>query len=122
MLKSYVIEENKATVRNDKLVCRLRDANVSREQFRLFAAQRAYIATNFVRLLRRGVELAEQLGDEALATALQQNLNDELGLDEMGLPKRELHHGVWKADYLETLGLEADVEGFPLLEGTRANV
>lgn len=122
MLKSFVIEKNRSTVRNDELVHRLRDCCVSRDEYRLFAAQRAYIATNFVHLLRRGVILAEEAGDASLAEALRANLDDELGIDESGVARAELHHGKWKADYLRSLGLEADLEGFPLLTGTKANV
>lgn len=121
-LKEYVISENKAVVRYDPVVLALSRKMVDRTQYKLYAAQRAYVATNFIRLVDKGAQLARAIGDTELAVAFQSNLNDELGVGPDGKRHVELDHRVWKSNYLRALGLRADIEGFPLLRETRAHV
>jgi pyrroloquinoline quinone (PQQ) biosynthesis protein C len=121
-LKDYVISENKAVVRDNVVLAALREKTLDCAQFKLFAAQRAYVATNFVRLVKKAMEMALAVGDTELAAALRANLDDELGIGPDGLVNPELNHLNWKIVYLDALGLEADVSGFPLLEATRAHV
>jgi len=121
-LKQYVINANRSIVREDRFIKKLRTTDLTREQFRLFAAQRAYIATNFIKLLEKGVILAKHLEDEKLALTLQSNLNDELGLDEFGNRQVSLNHGQWKSDYLKALNIKTDEENFPLLSCTKNSV
>jgi pyrroloquinoline quinone (PQQ) biosynthesis protein C len=121
-LKEYVISENKAVVRYDPVVLALSRKLIDRTQYKLYAAQRAYVATNFIRLVDKGAQLARAVGDVELAEAFQSNLNDELGVGADGQRHQELDHRVWKTNYLRALGLKADVQGFPLLRETRAHV
>lgn len=121
-LKEYVISENKAVVRCDPVVLALSRKLVDRTQYKLYAAQRAYVATNFIRLVEKGALLARMACDYELADAFQSNLNDELGVGADGKKHYELDHRVWKGNYLRALGLKADVQGFPLLRETRAHV
>ena len=121
-LKDYVISENKAVVRNDPVVLALLRKSLNRTQYKLYAAQRAYVATNFIRLVDKGAGLAREAGDEELAAALQANLNDEIGMAADGNRYDALDHRQWKATYLRAIGIKADVKGFPLLSETRAHV
>lgn len=121
-IKNYVVAENKHVVRNDSVVIALRDGNLDHSQYKLFAAQRAYVATNFVRLVDKASKLAIEIGDHELADALQSNLRDELGIDPDGKYREDLDHRKWKENYLQAIGIEADVKGFPLLNGTQAHV
>jgi|GEM_PF-2207643 len=121
-LKDYVISENKAVVRYDRVVLALSRKLLDQTQYKLYAAQRAYVATNFIRLVDKGAQLARSIGDFELAEAFQSNLNDELGVGPDGKRYEELDHRVWKTNYLLALGLKADLKGFPLLSETRAHV
>jgi len=121
-LKNYVITENKAVVRSDPVVLALLDKSLNRTQYKLFAAQRAYVATNFIRLVDKAAQLARELGDMELADALQSNLNDEIGMGPDGKTYPELDHRKWKGNYLRAIGIEPDVKGFPLLDATQAHV
>jgi pyrroloquinoline quinone (PQQ) biosynthesis protein C len=121
-LKNYVFSENKAVVRNDPVILALLGKTLNRTQYRLYAAQRAYVATNFIRLVDKAAKLARELGDEELAAALQSNLHDEIGMGPDGNRYDALDHRKWKATYLRALGIEADVQGFPLLQATRAHM
>lgn len=121
-LKEYVISENKAVVRRDPVVLALARRELNVTQYKLYAAQRAYVATNFIRLVDKGANLARAIGDVELAAALQANLNDEIGMGEDGKTHIELDHRQWKANYLHAIGIKPDVQGFPLLHETRAHV
>jgi pyrroloquinoline quinone (PQQ) biosynthesis protein C len=121
-LKNYVISENSAVVRRDPVVLALLRKTLSKTQYKLYAAQRAYVATNFIRLVEKGARLAREIGDAELADALQSNLNDEMGVGPDGKTYPELNHRNWKINYLRSIGIEADLKDFPLLRETRAHV
>lgn len=121
-LKDYVISENKAVVRDDEVVLALLRKSLNHTQYRLYAAQRAYVATNFIRLVDKGARLARDAGDVELAATLQSNLNDEIGLGGDGKTHDALDHRKWKETYLRAIGIKADVPGFPLLRETQAHV
>jgi len=121
-LKNYVISENKAVVRDDPVVVSLLRKQLNKAQYKLYAAQRAYVASNFLRLVDKAAQLAHALGDEELALALQSNANDEIGLGPDGKIHYELNHRQWKTTYLRAIDIDADIEGFPLLPGTQAHV
>jgi hypothetical protein len=121
-LKTYVISENKAVVRRDPVVLALLGKTLNKIQYKLYAAQRAYVATNFIRLVDKAAKLAREYGDEALAATLQSNLNDEIGMGQDGKTHDELDHRKWKANYLRAIGIEADIKGFPLLQATQGHV
>jgi Iron-containing redox enzyme len=121
-LKYYVIEENRAVVRDNPVILALRNRALTAAQFKLYAAQRACVATNFIGLVHRGLSLARLAGDAALAAALQSNLDDEAGIGVDGIADPDRNHRNWKIAYLNALGLGADRADFPLLDGTRAHV
>jgi hypothetical protein len=121
-LKDYVISENTAVVRRDPVVLSLLRKSLSKTQYKLYAAQRAYVATNFIRLVEKGARLAREIGDADLAGALQSNLDDEMGMGPDGKIYATLNHRNWKINYLRSLGIEADLKDFPLLRDTRAHV
>ncbi|MBV8124435.1 MAG: hypothetical protein JOY60_16155 [Burkholderiaceae bacterium] len=121
-LKDYVISGCKEVVRENPVVLALQRKSYDRAQYKLYAAQRAYVATNFIRLLKKGQGLAFEFGDVELAGVLQSNLNDEQGIGPDGQYDHALSHLNWKIDYLRALGLEADVPEFPLLPGTQRHV
>lgn len=121
-LKYYVIEENRAVVRDNPVILAMRRRALSRAQFKLYAAQRACVATNFIGLVHRGAQLARLAGDMGLAAALQSNLDDEAGIGADGIADPDRNHRNWKIAYLNALGLSADMAGFPLLDGTQAHV
>ncbi len=121
-LKNYVISENKSVVRDDPVVLALLRKELNKAQYKLYAAQRAYVASNFLRLVDKAAHLARALGDEELAAALQANANDEIGMGADGKIHYELNHRQWKTTYLRAIDIDADIDGFPLLPGTRAHV
>jgi hypothetical protein len=121
-LKNYVISENTAVVRRDPVVLALLRKSLNRTQYKLYAAQRAYVATNFIRLVDKGARLAREIGDAELADALQSNLNDEMGMGPDGKFYDALNHRNWKINYLRSIGIEADLKDFPLLRETHAHV
>ncbi len=120
-LKDYVIAENKAVVRHDPVVLALMRKQVDARQYKLYAAQRASVASNFVRLVVKAAGAARAIGDEALAAALEANADDELGRDSDGVVRQERNHRNWKVSYLRTLGIDAEAPEFPLLPSTRAH-
>jgi len=121
-LKNYVISENTGVVRRDPVVLALLRKSLNTTQYKLYAAQRAYVATNFIRLVEKGARLAREIGDVELAGALQSNLNDEMGMAPDGKIYDALNHRNWKINYLRSIGIEADLKDFPLLRETRAHV
>lgn len=120
-LKDYVIAENKAVVRNDPVVLSLMRKQLNKRQYKLYAAQRASVASNFVRLVVKAADAARIAGDLQLAAALDANADDELGRDGEGRIREERNHRNWKLAYLCALGIEAESPDFPLLPGTRAH-
>ena len=120
-LKDYVISENKAVVRNDPVVLALMRKQLNARQYKLYAAQRASVATNFVRLVVKAAAGARAIGDTALAEALEANAADELGHDENGVLHEDRNHRNWKLAYLRALSLNVERSDFPLLPGTRAH-
>ena len=120
-LKDYVIGQNKAVVRNDPVVLALMRKQLDARQYKLYAAQRASVANNFVRLVVRAAQAARAMGDVELAEALEANADDELGRGFDGVVRAERNHRNWKLAYLRALGIDADAPGFPLLPGTRAH-
>jgi len=120
-LKDYVISENKAVVRNDPVVLALMRKQLNARQYKLYAAQRASVATNFVRLVVKAAAGARAIGDKALAKALEANEADELGRDEHGIEHAERNHRNWKLAYLCALNLNVERPDFPLLPSTRAH-
>ncbi|HEY8024564.1 MAG TPA: iron-containing redox enzyme family protein [Burkholderiaceae bacterium] len=121
-LKNYVISENKAVVRDDPVVLSLLRKEFNKSQYKLYAAQRAYVASNFVRLVEKAAQLARILGDDELAGALQANANDEIGMGADGKIHYDMNHRQWKTTYLRAIDIDADIDGFPLLPATRAHV
>lgn len=121
-LKNYVISENKAVVRDDPVVLSLLRKEINKAQYKLYAAQRAYVASNFVRLVEKAAQLARALGDDELAGALQANVNDEIGMGADGKIHYDMNHRQWKTTYLRAIDIDADIDGFPLLPATRAHV
>ncbi|HEX7643214.1 MAG TPA: iron-containing redox enzyme family protein [Burkholderiaceae bacterium] len=120
-LKDYVISENKAVVRNDPVVLALMRKQVNARQYRLYAAQRAAVANNFVRLVLKTADAARSRGDADLAAALDANADDELGRGSDGVARAEHNHRNWKLAYLNALGIDTEAPDFPLLDETRAH-
>ncbi len=120
-LKDYVIAENKAVVRHDPVVLALMRKQLDVRQYKLYAAQRASVASNFVRLVLKAADAARAMGDLALAAALDANADDELGRGGDGIVHAERNHRNWKLAYLRTLDIDAEAPDFPLLPGTRAH-
>jgi hypothetical protein len=120
-LKDYVISENRAVVRNDPVVLALLRKQMNARQYKLYAAQRAAVASNFVRLVVKTANAARATGDIELAAALDANADDELGRCSDGVVRPEFNHRNWKLAYLRALGLDAEAPDFPLLHGTRAH-
>jgi Iron-containing redox enzyme len=121
-LKNYVMNANKTVVRSDPVVLALLRKELNQQQYKLYAAQRAYVATNFIRLVDKAARLARELGDAELAGALQSNLNDEIGLAPDGKRHDALDHRLWKGNYLRAIDLQPDVQDFPLLDATREHM
>jgi hypothetical protein len=81
---------------------------LSRQGFVFATGQnQAFFLDNFERLLEAGIRKARQIGDDTLAGILQDNLNDERGIDRSGAYSRELDHRTWRRDYLSALGIES---------------
>lgn len=95
------------------------------EQWKQFSVERYTAASDFVELLRTGIETAKNLGDTEFAQTLQANLNDELGIDAKGVQHESANHETWRKNFYRAIGVSdsalAEHKTHPeaWLEGTR---
>lgn len=87
----------------------IESGSLSKEEWRLFAAQRYLAAHDFENLLEVSVEEAKNLGFKHLAEVLQSNLNDEKGVDADGNALAEGSHAKWRQDFYSALGLPPEI-------------
>ena len=84
---------------------RIEDGQLTPEQWRQFSVERYTAASDFVELLKTGIETAEKLEDTELAKTLQANLNDELGIDAKGIQHEKANHETWRKNFYRAIGV-----------------
>lgn len=112
-------EATREIVQNNEVLDTVRRGELSPEQWQTFAEQRYLAAIPFEDLLRAGVEKAREMGDEELASTLEENLRDEMGIDENGVQNPEKSHTTWRRDFYKAIGVdEATLKQREQLTGT----
>jgi pyrroloquinoline quinone (PQQ) biosynthesis protein C len=99
------------------------DNRLDREQWRMFAIQRYLAAASFESLLQVGIETATEAPLPELARELQNNLDDETGVNrETGAYAESESHETWRKNFYEALGISTEDlrEDGDMLPGGRA--
>lgn len=88
---------------------------LSKEQWRAFAAQRYLSSMIFEPLLGTAMTKARDAGEQQLAVALARNHADELGMDTDGEVDGLRAHAAWRKDFYDALGVTDDMLGAHLM-------
>ncbi len=86
-----------AMVASDKL---------TQDEWRDFAVERYLSAIIFEPLLGSALTAARKANDTPLTVALNDNQNDELGIDIDGVVDQSLSHVVWRKNFYDALGVD----------------
>ena len=121
-LRECVSSTSLKNIHNNDFIILLRKHSLNEDQYKLYAAQRACIASKFTLLLKKCIKLADEIGDYELENALEKNLQDELGINNFGVEDPTLNHKNWKDNYLNALGINANIDLLPLLGATKRHV
>lgn len=96
----------RATITSAQILSYLESGDASPDVWRAFGVQRALAAVPFEELLKAGIQKAET--HPQIQRALQQNLNDEIGVTASGQVANELSHATWRKDFYTALGISED--------------
>lgn len=99
-LRNFLTKAINASVFQSHFFVRMKCAELTRYEFKAFAAQRIPLGCEFDGLLQVGIELCDKSHFPKLKAAFQRNMEDELGL-LTGDP-----HSAWKEDYMKALGID----------------
>lgn len=88
---------------------------LSKDEWRTFAAQRYLSAMIFEPLLGTAMTKARDAGNQQLAVALAQNHADELGMNASGEVDASRAHAAWRKDFYDALGVTDDMLGAHLM-------
>lgn len=110
----WALQESIDNAANNPLLTKLQCGTLSLREFGFTAKVRLDAATNFIPFLSATEEKTrKELGWDEMASALRQNLNEELGL-ENGIYQSELDHDVWRDRFRSGLSTSLRVEGIML--------
>jgi len=106
-------------LQGNAVLAAMRVAQLTPEQWRVWAIQRYKIGRSFDDLLAAGAERAAPI-NPALSQAFADNLRDECGIDAQGKIHPEQAHETWRQNFYHALGIEtAQVAAAKNFVGTR---
>lgn len=92
---------------NNAFLTFLQKGKLSKENWIKFGIQRYLAAIPFTYLLRSTIKKAKKANDHTLARAIQDNLNDELGIDQNGLKSKDASHETWRKNFYSAIGIDS---------------
>lgn len=94
-----------ATLGGHRLLAALGSNQLSKDEWRAFAAERYLASLIFEPLLDAALAKATEANDAAIADAVARNRNDELGIAADGTWRKDLAHAAWRKDFYDALGI-----------------
>ena len=92
------------TIRNHDLLVNLKKFGLPQHGWKDYGAERYLSAQPFLPLLRKSISYAKnEIGDNNLASVLQDNLDDEIGVNSPS----EGSHEEWRQDFYKAIGVDA---------------
>ncbi len=98
---------------------KVKNGELSIEQWKAFAVQRYLAANNFEALLEAAIYAANESGDQNLASTLQSNLNDEIGVNNDGSIDPDMAHSKWRENFYGAIGVDEEQMQTKPLDSTK---
>lgn len=99
------LNEMATTLGSHPKLVRVGSGELTKIEWRAFAVERYLTSMIFESLLEIAIAKATEAGDVAVAKALTDNQNNELGVQADGTTDTEMSHAAWRRDFYDALGI-----------------